>query len=124
MNTQSTLNTHLLSSMLKSKRGTMGLRNAAAEISSEFGEISSATLSRVEQGNLPDVETFIKLCKWLNTSPDIFIAGDKPIKKEVSEKDKLVFQLRSSKELDPETINAMISMVDMAFTTKAKKRAK
>lgn len=109
---QSTLNTELLASMLKSKRGKKGLRDTASEI----GEISSATLSRVEQGNLPDVETFIRLCKWLNVSTETFVSGKKIAAKDLSEKDKLVYQLRSSQELDSETITAMITMVDIAFT--------
>lgn len=108
---ESTLNSELLASMLKSKRGKKGLRETAAEI----GEVSSATLSRVEQGNLPDVETFIRLCKWLGVSTDIFISGQRSDRTEISEKEKIVFQLRASKELDPDTISAMIHMVDMAF---------
>ena len=115
---QSTLNTELLSSTIKSKRGTKGLRDTAKEI-----DISSATLSRVELGNLPDVETFIKICKWVGVSTDTFIIGKKPTRSELSEKDKIVYQLRSSQELDSETINAMVEMVDMAFT-KLKKNAK
>lgn len=116
---QSTLNTELLASMIKSRRGKKGLRDTATEI----GDISAATLSRVEQGNLPDVETFIRLCKWLKVSADTFVSGKKNTIVDVSEKDKLVYQLRSSRELDTDTINAMVAMVDMAFT-KLKKNAK
>lgn len=116
---KSTLNTELFSSMIKTKRGKKGLRDTAEEI----GNISAATLSRIEQGNLPDVETFIRLCKWLDVSSEIFITGKKSNQTELTEKEKLVYQLRSSRELDPDSINAMISMVDMAFT-KLKKNAK
>ncbi len=38
-----------------------GLRDAAGEIG-----VSPATLSRVERGHLPDLETFGKICRWLN----------------------------------------------------------
>ena len=31
--------------------------------------ISKATVSRVESGKLPDIETFIKICIWLETDP-------------------------------------------------------
>jgi len=111
----STLNTELLASMIKTKRGKMGLRDTAIEISNETGKtISAATLSRIEQGNLPDVETFIKLCQWLNVSTDEFVATHGP-KKEITEKDKIVYQLRSSQELDSDSINAMVAMVDLAF---------
>ena len=40
------------------KRGANGIRAAAAEIG-----ISPATLSRVERGNLPDLETFKKIMR-------------------------------------------------------------
>lgn len=115
---ESTLNTQLLASMIKSKRGSRGLR----EVATEIGDLSAPTLSRIEQGNLPDVETFIKLCKWLDVPTDTFVSGKK-VHKEVSEKDKLIYQLRSSKELDPNAISAMVTMVDLAFT-KLKKNAK
>lgn len=114
----STLNVDLFASAIKTKRGTKGLRETAAEI----GDVSSATLSRIEQGNLPDVETFIKICKWLKVSTDTFISG-KNNPSDLSEKDKIVYQLRSSQELDSETINAMIGMVNVAFS-KFKKNAK
>lgn len=42
----------------------------------EFGEqigISAATLSRIERGNVPDVETFFKICKWLKSPMSRFI---------------------------------------------------
>jgi transcriptional regulator with XRE-family HTH domain len=109
--------------MIKTKRGKMGLRDTAIEISNETGKtISAATLSRIEQGNLPDVETFIKLCQWLNVSTDEFVATPGP-KKEITEKDKIVYQLRSSQELDSDSINAMVAMVDLAFG-KLKKNGK
>lgn len=115
---KSTLNTDLLSSMIKSKRGKKGLRETATEI----GNVSSATLSRVEQGNLPDVETFISLSNWLGVSTEVFVIDSATKTQEISEKDKLLFQLRSSQELDVETIDAMVTMVNMAFT-KLKKNA-
>jgi hypothetical protein len=72
---------------------------------------------------LPDVETFIRLCQWLGVSTDTFIIGNDFEKTELSEKDQLVYQLRSSQELDSDTINAMVHMVDIAFT-KSKRDAK
>lgn len=98
--------------MIKTRRGDKNLRDTAREI----GNVSAATLSRVEQGKLPDVETFILLCKWLNVSTDTFITGGKKSRGEVSEKDMLMYQLRSSNQLDQDTIDTMVRMVDMAFT--------
>lgn len=116
---QSKLNTELLASMIKSKRGKKGLRETAIEIDG----VSAPTLSRIEQGNLPDVETFIKLCKWLGVSTETFVVGKQNEATDLSEKDKILYQLRSSQELDGDTIDAMVTMVNFAFT-KLKKNAK
>jgi hypothetical protein len=63
----------------------------------------------------------------LGVSTDTFIAGaasKKSAKAELSEKDKIVFQLRSSKELDPDTISAMIAMVDLRLLKRKKMASK
>jgi len=49
-----------LGPMLRDKRGGKGVRAAAAEIG-----ISAATLSRIESGKQPDLDTFARICKWL-----------------------------------------------------------
>jgi transcriptional regulator with XRE-family HTH domain len=49
---------------LVEKRGTRGIRETALEIG-----ISHGTLSRLERGHLPDLDTFGKVCKWLNIDP-------------------------------------------------------
>jgi len=116
---ESTLNSALLSSMVKTKRGKQGLRETAAEI----GDISAATLSRIEQGKLPDVETFILICNWLNVPTDTFITGDKTQVSKASEKDLLLYQLRASRELDQDTIDTMVKMIELAFT-KVRKHGK
>jgi transcriptional regulator with XRE-family HTH domain len=110
---QSTLNTELLASMLKNKRGDKGLRAVADEI----GDVSAATLSRIEQGKIPDVDTFIKICKWLGVTTDNFILGEKTVKP-ISNKEQVLAHLRADKELKKETVNMLIQMIDMAYKTK------
>ena len=46
----------------------MGVRFAAKQIG-----ISSATLSRVENGLPTSIENFAKICLWMNTSPNYWI---------------------------------------------------
>jgi transcriptional regulator with XRE-family HTH domain len=46
----------------------MGVREAAREVG-----VSPATLSRVENGKLPDLETFGKICRWLGENPSQFL---------------------------------------------------
>ena len=48
--------------------GKLTLRQAAKEIGT-----SPATLSRIENSNPPDVETFARLCSWLGTNPADYI---------------------------------------------------
>ena len=53
-----------LGPMLKERRGSRGIRAVAAEIG-----ISASTLSRVETGKQPDLDTFSKICRWLSIDP-------------------------------------------------------
>lgn len=53
-----------MGALVRERRGAQGVRAAAAEVG-----ISPATLSRVENGKQPDLETFEKLCRWLEISP-------------------------------------------------------
>jgi DNA-binding Xre family transcriptional regulator len=54
----------VLVAKMKNKRGPLGIRQTAEQIG-----ISAATLSRVERGNLPDLETFKRICKWVEVDP-------------------------------------------------------
>jgi DNA-binding Xre family transcriptional regulator len=58
------LNILKLSKLLIEKRGERGVREFASEIG-----ISAATLSRIERGKLPDIDTFGKLCSVLRLDP-------------------------------------------------------
>jgi UDP-N-acetylglucosamine 1-carboxyvinyltransferase len=69
MELRSVLDTQHLAQLVKSKRGERSLRDIAQEI----GEISPATLSRIENGKMLDVETFLRLCDWLQIAPQQFI---------------------------------------------------
>ena len=54
----------LLATRLRQKRAARGVREVAKEIG-----ISPATYSRVENRNLPDLETFTKVCEWVGIDP-------------------------------------------------------
>jgi transcriptional regulator with XRE-family HTH domain len=49
---------------LQERRAGRGIREVAGEIG-----VSAATLSRVERGYLPDLETFTRICRWLQVDP-------------------------------------------------------
>ena len=61
-----------LIAQLKEKRGAQGIRATADQIG-----VSPATLSRVERGNLPDLETFRKICAWVGVDPGV-VLGFRP----------------------------------------------
>jgi transcriptional regulator with XRE-family HTH domain len=107
------LDTVRLSRMLNDKRGKKGLRVTAEEI----GGVSASTLSRVEQGKVPDVDTFIKICKWLGVSTDEFIAGHKSLD-ERSTQDIISYHLRADKELNKKTMVMLQEVIKMAFTAR------
>ena len=57
-----------LGGLVRDKRGKKKLRETAAEIG-----IGPSTLMRVENGRMPDIETFGKLCHWLQLDPGSFL---------------------------------------------------
>ena len=106
------LNTEKLAQMIRSKRGSIGLRITAKEI----GNVSASTLSRIEQGNLPDIETYILLCKWLNVPTDYFVVS-REHEEEKAPEEQIVAHLRADKILDPKTAEALIQMITVAYQT-------
>ncbi|NEP84828.1 MAG: helix-turn-helix transcriptional regulator [Okeania sp. SIO3B3] len=108
-----------LAALIRSKRGNKGLRQIAAEIDG----VSSSTLSRVENGKTPDMDTFLKLCDWLEISPNSLIIStlDTESPPEISELDTIVMQLRANKELDPTMAKALADMVRAAAENAAGK---
>ena len=108
-----TLDTAKLSEVLRSKRGNKGLRAVAAEI----GNVSAPTLSRIEQGKIPDVETFIKICNWLEVPTDFFIINTN-LEERISSKEHVVAHLRADRELSQDTIEMLVKMIDLAYASK------
>ena len=60
-----------LGQMVARKRGKVGIRTTAREIG-----VSPATLSRIENGKLPDLENFAKICQWLEVDPASVLGFD------------------------------------------------
>lgn len=109
----SSLDTKKFSEMVKSKRGRVGLRTLATEIG-----ISASTLSRIEQGNLPDIDTYLKLCKWLEVTSDFFSTSN--LNKDIG-KVGVIAHLRADKSLSPDTAEALIQMINLAYANSTKK---
>ena len=108
------LDTDKLAAMVKSKRASRGLRAVAQEI----GDVSASTLSRIEQGSVPDVNTFLQLCKWLNVPTDTFTIADEAtaaMEPATTSSDKIVAHLRADRILPKATAQALIEMIQLAY---------
>lgn len=88
---------------IKEKRGVAGLRDTAKEIG-----ISLATLSRIENGKVPDLETFSKLCKWLDLDPADMM-GIQPKKDSQSQQVSVHFKKDDAVAVD--TAQALATMI-------------
>jgi len=100
-----------LGAMVRTHRGERKLRETAGEIG-----ISAATLMRVENGRIPDVETFGKLCRWLKVDPGTFLGF---AQKQPTDTDRLpVLTLSAHFKADqtpqPETVQALATMLLLA----------
>lgn len=87
---------------LRQAREGRGIREVAREIG-----ISPATLSRVERGFLPDLETFGKICKWLSIDPGEVLG----VSSKSSSTSKVSVHFRKDQALAPKTAQALAQMI-------------
>ena len=101
-----------LGAMVKEKRGARRLREVAKEIG-----IGPATLMRVENGRVPDISTFAKICRWLNVDPGSFLGfepKESPQERTVAELPQTLLvsaHLRADPTPKPETVQALAKMI-------------
>jgi len=91
---------------IKAKRGDYAIRETAKEIG-----ISSATLSRIENGKLPDLETFSKLCQWLKVDGGQILGCSISKQATATKNSNVSFHLKADKNLTPETSSALAKMI-------------
>jgi transcriptional regulator with XRE-family HTH domain len=110
-----TLDTLRLAKLVRIKRGAKPLRETSAEI----GNVSPATLSRVEHRSVPDMETFIALCNWLDVHPgDLFLTDKQHSQSSTQELDtveEITALLISDKNLDPISASILIRIIKAAY---------
>ena len=98
------LNIDDLGRLLAAKRGGRGVRAAALE-----AEVSSATFSRVENGHMPDLVTFFKLCKWLQRDPGEFLGSE--LSNNGTEAPAAVVHFKKKKTVTMETAKALGELI-------------
>ena len=98
-----------LAKLVRAKRGRKGLR----ETSTEIGNVSASTISRVERGQIPDIDTFLRLCGWLGCHPNTFIINTSytpvnPLKK-------IEDTLRADTKLNTAIVEALITLIKAIY---------
>lgn len=84
------------------KRGNRKVRETAKEIG-----ITHSTLLRIEAGYLPDLETFRKVCKWLEIDPGT-VLGMKTVAQAMPQAS---IHFRKDQTLKPETAQALADLI-------------
>jgi transcriptional regulator with XRE-family HTH domain len=91
-----------LGRLVHKKREGRGIRSVAAE-----AEVSPATLSRIENGNIPDLATFAKICRWLEVDPAMFLG----IESTASQPKRAVVHFRKDKTVSPDTAESLAELI-------------
>lgn len=91
-----------LGKLVARTRGSRGIRAAAAEAG-----VSPATLSRVENGHMPDLATFAKVCRWVNCDPSEFLGITPPAEAE----SRKVVHFRKKRTVAPETAQSLAELI-------------
>lgn len=100
------LNLTSIGPLVREKRGVRGIREVAAEIG-----ISYATLSRVENGKIPDLQTFSKICQWLELDPSEILGCGKSKPNKTKEGTTVLAHFRADKDLNQATLQALTEIV-------------
>ena len=96
-----------LGAMVKNRRATKKLREAAGEIG-----ISAPTLMRIEGGRMPDIDTFGKICRWLKMDPGDFLGRPEDTGHDVPAPTPTLWaHFKAEKASEPETLRALARML-------------
>lgn len=102
-----------LGTQVKKYRGNKTLRDAAKEIG-----IGPATLMRVEAGRVPDLDTFGKICRWLNVDPGSYLGFSPTPAASSAPSDVMTISahLRADAAPNPNTAQALAKMIVLAVS--------
>lgn len=93
-----------LGRLMVAKRGGLGVRAAADAV-----KVSTATYSRIENGHMPDLATFAKICVWLERNPNDFIGIE--VSSTASEPEPVQVHLRKKKTVSRETAESLGALI-------------
>ena len=97
------------------------LRQAA-----DMSGVSLSSLSRCENGGYPDLDTYIRICRWMRLPLTEFL--NQPFEKvktkpEVAHKSVILSAIKNSKELTSEHKSMLKLIIEWAYEISRKKKA-
>jgi len=84
----------------------IGIRGAAQEIG-----ISPTTLSRIENGNIPDLQTFKKVCVWMKADPSSVLGSNSSSNMRVPQ---VAVHFRKNQTMSSDVAKALADMILLA----------
>jgi transcriptional regulator with XRE-family HTH domain len=99
------LNMAELAERIRQRRAGKGIREAAKEIG-----VSPATLSRVENEKIPDLETFGRICEWLGDDPSTYLG----IRSHTANTARAQVHFKKETAISQETAKALGEMIMLA----------
>ncbi len=96
-----------LGKRLSQHRGSMGIRAAAREIG-----ISPTTLSRIEHGHVPDLNTLQKISEWMGADPAEFVGGNDQTSP--NDRDALQIAFKKKSTVSPATSKSLANLIELA----------
>jgi transcriptional regulator with XRE-family HTH domain len=109
------LNVETLVAALDAKRRAKGL--SWRQLAGKAG-VSQSTLTRMQQGKRPDVDTFASLIRWLGMPAEEFLASENAKSRKKTDPHPLAVvstYLRGGKEMSAQTLQAIEELIRAAF---------
>jgi transcriptional regulator with XRE-family HTH domain len=108
------LDVRVLVGALDSKRRAKGL--SWRQLANKAG-VSQSTLTRMQQGKRPDVDTFASLVRWLGMPAEVFLKPENPGDKRAAPHPLAVLsaQLRADREMSPRALEAVEELIQAAY---------
>lgn len=107
-----------LGGLVRDKRGQQKLRETALQVG-----IGPATLMRIENGRTPDVETFGKICRWLEIDPGSFLGFEPKEDRTTANGESMISvgaHFKTDQNPQPATVQALAQMMLLAMQMQAK----
>jgi transcriptional regulator with XRE-family HTH domain len=82
---------------------------------SEDAQVSQSTLSRLKSGTRPDIESFVRLCRWASVDANQFVQSPDSLALEQSAPSAIGALLRADPSLDSTSAAAIEAILNAAY---------